>query len=64
MDETETIRGQIIGGTDKAVRIETDSGDYWVPRSLIEGGDDLNEFNDSPQDFEIALWFVDKEGVW
>lgn len=61
--EYETIDAEIVTVTDAAVLLDTCSGERWVPRSLIENGHELNEFSDDGS-FEIAEWFVEKEGLY
>lgn len=47
--------------TDLAVLAEINGEEYWIPRSVIEDGDDLEE-GDSGE-IEIAEWFARKEDL-
>ena len=56
-----SITGKIIATTDRAVLLEEPSGDEtWIPRSVIDGGDDIEEQDVDPN---VADWFIEKEGL-
>jgi len=62
-EETEyvPIKGEVQAVTDKAVFLQQPNGnETWVPRSVIDGGDAVEESDCDPN---IAEWFCDKEGL-
>lgn len=64
--EYDEISGTIAEVTDKAILVDIKGtrGEHWIPRSVIEDGDEINE-NDIGEDLEFMVesWFVDKEGL-
>ncbi len=55
------IEGTVIAETDKAVCLQRDDDeDIWIPRSVIDGGDAMEEQDTDPL---VADWFIDKEGL-
>ena len=67
MDEYQLIFADIIRTTKKAVLLDIDEHEYWVPRSVIQDGDSVSEFyevSDWPQsEFWIKTWFCETEGL-
>lgn len=61
-----TIYGDVAYTTDKAVwfylpdAVDDDDG-TWIPRSLIEDGDQVEE--DEDVDLNVETWFCEKEGL-
>lgn len=53
--------GGILVATDRAVLVEVDGEEVWVPRSVIEGGDGLEE-SEETQEIDVAEWFAEKKG--
>jgi len=63
--EYDEVSGTLADVTDKAIKIESSArGEHWIPRSVIEDGDDYTE-DDIGEDLEFMVesWFVDKEGL-
>lgn len=63
MEDTVTIRGDVIADTDLAVLFRLNGGgqEVWIPRSVMDP-DDL-ERGDEGVEVEVAEWFADKEGL-
>lgn len=65
--ETEYV--EVVGlyqkQTDKAVLLWIDGlGDRWIPKSLIDGWDDNQDFIGGDEiELMVAEWFVEKEGL-
>ncbi len=58
----ELIFADILAATDKALLLEIEGEEFWVPRSQIEDGHLFTEFcNDT--EFQIKTWFCKKEGL-
>lgn len=55
-----TVNAEIKRTTDKAVLIEVDGEDHWVPRSVCLDGDALAVGDD---DLIVADWWLEKEGL-
>ena len=59
------VSGTLAAVSDKAILVDVGSrGEHWIPRSVIEDGDDYKE-DDIGEDLEFMVesWFVDKEGL-
>lgn len=54
IDEIETT-------TDAAVLAVIDGDELWIPRSVIEDGNSVEEGDDDS--LEVAKWFAEKEGL-
>lgn len=52
----------IKAATDRAVLAVIDGEEHWIPRSVIEDGDDIVAGGD-PEELSVAEWFVNKEGL-
>lgn len=52
---------KIKRATDLAVLAEIGGSEYWIPRSVIEDGDDLDEGDFG--EINVAEWFAQKEGL-
>lgn len=58
----------VIKTTKRAVLFEIEGQEIWVPRAVIDGGDEIkdpSDFDDAPRDGEyyIQTWFCKKEGL-
>ena len=53
---------QVVRETDKAFLFLLDSGETWVPKSVVEDADDIAE-GDDDLEVEVAKWFAEKEGL-
>lgn len=51
----------VVKTTDRAVLVEVGGEEYWIPRSVIEDGDELDEGDNG--EIEVADWFLRKEGL-
>lgn len=60
----EIISCDIIRTTEAAVLISTGDEQHWVPKSLIDNLDEIDEFNDKCIDLEIANWFCEQELIY
>jgi len=58
----EVVSGIITNCTDKALLIDFGYEELWVPRSVILDGFSYCEFSED-NEFEIADWFCEKEGL-
>lgn len=59
--EHQYVRGTIIATTDMAVLLERkDDDEVWIPRSVIDEGDSLEENDCDPL---VKKWFINKEGL-
>jgi hypothetical protein len=58
----EAIGGEVVKTTDAAVLVDLKDGSdqKWVPRSVCEDGDSLEEGDD---DLRVEKWFAEKEGL-
>ncbi len=59
----DSVRATVIKTTDKAVLFDFSGQEMWVPRSVIEEGEgieDIDSFH-GEQIFEIQTWFCEKE---
>lgn len=52
----------IVGATEKALHVEYDGTEFWVPRSVVDGGDKLEQ-GDKDVSVSIQEWFCEKEGL-
>lgn len=55
-----TLHCEVLRTTDKAVLVELNGEEVWIPRSQCEGGDDIDEGDDS---INVTRWFADKRGL-
>lgn len=63
--EYTTINAAPVSATDKAVLFAFSNNSLlqqWVPRSVIEDGDDVEE-SEEEDDYHIETWFAKKEGL-
>ena len=62
MSEQEIVRvyGKKKTETEKAVLVEIDGEDYWLPKSQIKGS--VTQANDD-YECEIPLWLAEKKGL-
>lgn len=61
MSATVEFYAEVLHETEMAVLCEVDGDEVWIPRSVIEDGEDL-ETGDTG-DIEVAEWFAIKEGL-
>lgn len=56
------VTGTITRVTEKAVLYVSKAAktEHWIPRSVIEDGDDIEV---GEQDMNVAEWFLDKEEI-
>ena len=54
------ICGEVIRLTEKAVLYDIDGDETWIPKSVLENPDAINE---GDTELYIARWFCDKEGI-
>jgi hypothetical protein len=56
------VDGSVTKVTAKAVLYVSKAAktEHWIPRSVIEDGDDIEE---GEQEMLVAEWFLDKEGI-
>jgi ribosomal protein S1 len=59
MKDYTILSGTITKVTEKAVLVELDGDEKWIPRSQIEDGDTIDV---GSQDFAVTTWFAKKEG--
>jgi hypothetical protein len=55
-----TISAEITRATDKAVLVEIDGEQHWIPRSVCLEGDMLDV---GDTDIIVADWWLEKEGL-
>lgn len=62
MPDFQTIEGEVVKTTDRALLVYFASADQaiWVPRSNTEGGDVLEEGDTDPS---IATWWLRLQGL-
>jgi hypothetical protein len=56
----EPIDGTVKASTAKAVLVQQGKREVWVPRSVIENGDELTK---GDNDIRVESWFAEKEGL-
>ena len=61
-DNFELIFAEILAVTKKAVQLDVDGVEFWVPRSVIQDGNRLSEFS-TEDEFWVQHWFCVKEGL-
>lgn len=54
------VSGRVLSVTERAVLLDLDNREQWIPRSVIEDGEDVVVFQ---TDLYVAEWFVEKEGL-
>jgi hypothetical protein len=53
-----------LHATEKAVLLDIDGEEIWVPLSVLNGPDDVDCYERGDEgDFDIAGWFAKKEGL-
>jgi hypothetical protein len=55
-----TIHAEIRKATEKAVLVEIDGTEHWIPRSVCLDGDSIDVGDD---DLIVANWWLEKEGL-
>lgn len=61
MADYQAVGGEVIAKTPLAVLIRLEDGQsVWVPRSQIEGGDELDV---GDEDLSIATWWLREQGL-
>lgn len=64
-DPVELGTGRVVNTTDKAVLVEVDGTETWLPKSVLHEDSEIDE--DSGVDDEglvvVKKWFADKEGL-
>lgn len=59
-----TITIELLRTTDLAVLVKYHNNELWVPKSVIDDGDSLDELDvGSELDIDIKDWFCEKEGI-
>ena len=61
-DYVDVYFDDVIAKTVKAVLIEIDGDEQWVPRSTLDNDDDL-DVHGGPGTLYVAEWFAIKEGL-
>lgn len=58
-DETEVIYVQVKAETEKAILVDYEGDDYWLPKSQLEDWPNVEEFG------EIAcpIWLLEEKGM-
>ncbi len=59
----DTVHCDVIKTTEKAVLVfeEDNERELWIPRSVIEDGESVEE--DEDLDLNVESWFCEKEGL-
>ena len=59
------VKGVFKHYTDRAVLLEIDGEDRWIPRSVIEDGFDPSDENAKGDEVELQIksWFAEREGL-
>lgn len=53
---------EIIAETDDALLCQIDGEEVWLPRSLVESGEDYGK-GDGPVELNVAEWKAKEEGL-
>ncbi len=53
---------KVLQETALAFLFETEDGETWVPKSVLESPDDI-AVDDEEIEVEVAAWFAEKEGL-
>jgi hypothetical protein len=59
-DDYVAVDAVVIKTTEAAVLLGTDLGKVWVPRSVCEGGEDIDE---GDEEVRIRRWKAEAEGL-
>lgn len=55
---------EVEATTPKAVKLRLEDGrSLWIPRSVIEDGEDLDESKFGGGEIEVKSWFAEKEDL-
>ncbi len=61
-DDFTTVEGTYLHETDKAVLVEVDGDEVWIPFSCCDFVEGSHDRGDSIT-LEVATWFAEKEGM-
>ena len=58
-NETELIYIQVKAETEKAILVDYEGDDYWLPKSQLEDWPEKEEFGE----IEVPLWLLEEKGM-
>lgn len=66
-DDYVSISATVRASSPDAVCMETEEGEFWIPRSCIHGGDDLwlrgAHRVGEEREFRVRRWLAEKKGM-
>lgn len=54
---------EVVRETDLAFLVRIDGDELWMPKSVVEGGGELDILGFQDIELEVAEWFAKKEGL-
>lgn len=62
-DDYVEVCGEVQAVTNKAVLLAMGTGECWIPKSVIEEPEELDQIGIMAT-VNVKEWFVEKEGIW
>jgi hypothetical protein len=67
LDEYRTVTATVVIVKDRAIQVEVNGGQKWLPRSLLHGGDDIKmgQLHKLPSEatFRLMEWKAEEVGL-